>query len=497
MKFSRMKHTLCLIFAGVLLLSSCATGENAPESTETETVSADTVQEETEITRENTPDNLPADLKFNGETVVFHVRGDDGCIKEFQTEELTGEAINDARYHRNIAVSDRLNVKLDVAVGDGWEKYNNTVSAIRASIQAADGAYDVIAGWSARIPSLSLEGLFLDAQTIPYLDLEMPWWNQSCRTELKIGNRLFFVTGDITQSMIDPMYVYVFNQKVASDHGIEDPYTVVNEGRWTLDYVRQQTSALGTDLNGDGKMDENDFWGLATFQVNGMDNYMQGALVSLMKRDAEGMPVLDVDMERMTTLIEKVYALCFENPGCYVAGATEGSIAFAAFKEDRALYTTMGMSQVRSELAEMESDFGILPYPKLNEAQSEYGTRVQDSLTLFSVPIDCQKVDIAGATMEAIAAENYRKVTPTVYDIAMKKKYSRDPESAAMIDLIQASVLINFESIYNESIGNPWFIMRFMMQNKNKDFASYWAKEQGKVEKALEKAVTQIREIDT
>ena len=180
-----------------------------------------------------------------------------------------------------------------------------------------------------------------------------------------------------------------------------------------------------------------------------------------------------------------------------MAGATEGSIALAAFKEDRALYTTMAMSSVRTDLAEMESDFGILPYPKFNEAQSEYGTRVQDSLTLFSVPIDCQKVDIAGATMEAIAAENYRKVTPTVYDVAMKTKYSRDPESAAMIDLIQASVLINFESIYNESIGNPWFIMRFMMQNKNKDFASYWAKEQGKVEKALEKAVTQIREMDT
>ena len=496
MKFCRMKHTLCLIFAGVLLLSSCAAGDKTPESTAPETAGADTVQEETEITRENTPDNLPADLRFNGETVVFHVRGDENCIKEFQIEELTGEAINDARYHRNIAVSDRLNVKLDVAVGDGWEKYNNTVSAIRASIQAADGAYDVVAGWSARIPSLSLEGLFLDAQTIPYLGLEMPWWNQSCRTELKIGNRLFFVTGDITQSVIDPMFVYVFNQKVAADHGIEDPYTVVNEGRWTLDYVRQQTSDLGTDLNGDGKMDESDFWGLATFQINGMDNYMQGARVSLMRRDAEGMPVLDVDMERMTTLIEKVYALCFENPGCYVADGDKGSIAFDAFKEDRALYTTMAMSSVRGSLADMESDFGILPYPKLNEAQSEYGTRVQDSLTLFSVPIDCQKVDIAGATMEAVAAENYRKVTPTVYDVAMKKKYSRDPESAAMIDLIQASVLINFESIYNESIGNPWFIMRFMMQNKNKDFASYWAKEQGKVEKALEKAVTQIREMD-
>ncbi|MCI6634852.1 MAG: hypothetical protein SOZ09_04590 [Eubacteriales bacterium] len=236
---------------------------------------------------------------------------------------------------------------------------------------------------------------------------------------------------------------------------------------------------------------------MATFQINGMDNYMQGARVSLMRRDADGMPVLDVDMERMTSLVEKVYALCFENPGCYVAEGTEGSIAFTAFKEDRALYTTMSMSNVRGDLAEMESDFGILPYPKLDETQSQYGTRVQDSLTLFSVPIDCRKVDISGAVMEAIAAENYRRVTPTVYDVAMKKKYSRDPESAAMIDLIQQSVLINFESIYNESIGNPWFIMRFMMGAKSKDFASYWAKEQGKVEKALQKAVEQIREMDT
>ena len=492
------KRVLVLLLCAAMLLPAC--GKDTQPETES-TADTDTVQhietEPEETTRATMRDNLPSDLRYNGETVVYYVRGDENCIAEFQIEEMTGEVVNDALYQRNIDVSERLNVKLETAVGNGWQAYGATIGAIRASIQASDGAYDVIAGWSAQIPSLSLEGLFLDAQTIPYLDLEMPWWNQSCRTELKIGNRLFFVTGDLTQTIIESMYVYTFNQKVADDLGIEDPYTVVNEGRWTLDYVRKQTGDIANDLNGDGKMDKYDSWGLATFQINGMDNYMQGARVSLMRRDADGMPVLDVDMERMTSLVEKVYALCFENPGCYVAEGTEGSIAFTAFKEDRALYTTMSMSNVRGDLAEMESDFGILPYPKLDETQSQYGTRVQDSLTLFSVPIDCRKVDISGAVMEAIAAENYRRVTPTVYDVAMKKKYSRDPESAAMIDLIQQSVLINFESIYNESIGNPWFIMRFMMGAKSKDFASYWAKEQGKVEKALQKAVEQIREMDT
>ena len=491
------KRVLVLLLCAAMLLPAC--GKDTQSETES-TTGTDTVQhietEPEETTRATMRDNLPSDLRYNGETVVYYVRGDENCIAEFQIEEMTGEVVNDALYQRNIDVSERLNVKLETAVGNGWQAYGATIGAIRASIQASDGAYDVIAGWSAQIPSLSLEGLFLDAQTIPYLDLEMPWWNQSCRTELKIGNRLFFVTGDLTQTIIESMYVYTFNQKVADDLGIEDPYTVVNEGRWTLDYVRKQTADLGTDRNGDGKMDKYDSWGLATYQVNGMDNYMQGARVSMMGRDADDVPVLDVDMDRMTSLVEKVYALCFENPGCYVEEGGNYDITYAVFKADRALYTTMMMSQVRTELADMESDFGILPYPKLDETQSAYGTRVQDGLTIFAVPIDCQKVEITGAVMEAMAAENYRKVTPAVYDVAMKTKYSRDPASAAMIDLIQQSVLINFESIYNESIGSPWFVMRDLMGKKSRDFTSYWASHVNKIERELGKAVEQIRAID-
>ena len=472
-----MKYTkrmcVCLLCAA-MLLPSCGNGKDTETETTADTVPAvESAVAETEITRATTPDNLPSDLKFGGETVVYQVRGDENCIAEFQIEELTGEVVNDALYQRNIDVSERLNVKLDTSIGNGWQAYGGTVSAIRASIQAADGAYDVIAGWSAQIPSLSLEGLFLDAQTI--------------------GNRLFFVTGDLTQTIIESMYVYTFNQKVATDLGIEDLYTVVNEGRWTLDYVRKQTVDLGSDRNGDGKMDKSDFYGIATYQVNGMDNYMQAARVSMMGRDADDVPVLDVDMDRMTSLIEKVYALCFENPGCYVEEGANYDISYAVFKADRALYTTIMMSQV---LADMESDFGILPFPKLDETQSEYGTRVQDGLTIFAVPIDCQKVDITGAVMEAMAAENYRKVTPAVYDVAMKTKYSRDPASAAMIDLIQQSVLINFESVYNESIGSPWFVMRDLMGAKSSDFASYWAKHVKRIERELGKAVDKIRDID-
>ena len=495
-----MKHRriITMLLCMLLLASACGKGASDNESKTENTVAQDTetVPAETEITRENTPDNLPSDLKFNGETVVFHVRGDQSCIEDFYVEELTGEPVNDATYQRNITVSDRLNVNIAVAVGESWENYTRTVSDIRASIQAGDGSYDAVAGWSACIPSLSVEGLFLDLQTIPYLDLEMPWWNQSCRTELVIANHLYFMTGDITKLSILPMYVYVFNQKVAQDQDIENPYTVVNEGRWTLDYVRAQTSDMANDLNGDGKMDETDVYGLATFYPNPMDCYMQSARVSMIDRDEDDLPVLNVDKERMATLVEKVYALCFENPGAFVDSGDSRANSVAMFKEDRALYTTLTMQFVGIELTEMESDFGILPFPKFDESQKEYGTRVQDALTLLSIPIDCKKTDVTGAVMEAIAAENYRKVTPALFDVTMKRKYSRDPESAAMIDLIQQSVLINFECIYNGSIGTPWDTLRVLMSKKSSDFASYWAKQEKTVEKALSKAVEKIRSID-
>jgi hypothetical protein len=61
------------------------------------------------------------------------------------------------------------------------------------------------------------------------------------------------------------------------------------------------------------------------------------------------------------------------------------------------------------------------------------------------------------------------------------------------MDLIEQSVLINFESLYNESIGNPWFVLRSLMPAKDSNFASYWAKNSKPIGKMLQKAVEKIQ----
>ena len=202
-----MKKLLSLLLALIMCAPafvSCAETEEtaSQDSTAPSAVEGveETVAEETEVSRENIPDNLP-ELDFNGETVTIHSRGDDQAYLEIGIEEMTGEPVNDAVYERNEMVSERLNVQLSPIRAEGWETYNNAIASLRASIMAADGAYDIIAGWSARIPSLSLEGLMLDLLTLPHLDLVQPWWNQSSVEELEIANKLYFVTGNIAKTM--------------------------------------------------------------------------------------------------------------------------------------------------------------------------------------------------------------------------------------------------------------------------------------------------------
>ena len=99
------KRVLVLLLCAAMLLPAC--GKDTQPETES-TADTDTVQhietEPEETTRATMRDNLPSDLRYNGETVVYHVRGDENCIAEFQIEEMTGEVVNDALYKRNIDV---------------------------------------------------------------------------------------------------------------------------------------------------------------------------------------------------------------------------------------------------------------------------------------------------------------------------------------------------------------------------------------------------------
>ena len=87
-------------------------------------------------------------------------------------------------------------------------------------------------------------------------------------------------------------------------------------------------------------------------------------------------------------------------------------------------------------LRDMSDEFGIIPLPKFDESQKEYRSFVNGASSMVCVPASCQDLERASVITEALASEAYATVTPVLYETYLKRKVSRDADSAEMIDYI-------------------------------------------------------------
>jgi hypothetical protein len=184
----------------------------------------------------------------------------------------------------------------------------------------------------------------------------------------------------------------------------------------------------------------------------------------------------------------------------YVDGKSEIT-ASSKFVEDEALFMFGFLSSpFGATLRDMESDYGIIPMPKLTPEQDRYYSSIHDTIPLYSVPVFAseEEIEVAGAVMEAQAAENYRKVFPTMYDIALKVKYNRDTTgsdtASRMIDIIHDNSTTDFVYVYNYVLAQMGTITRKLMGEKSTNFASTYKSLESAASAALEKLIEAVRE---
>jgi len=479
-----MKRFL-LIFITVIVLFSCGTdsdkdsGESAlPNETEAKL------------------DTLPDGLNFNGEVINIYVRGNSDGILEFYVENETGDIIEDSIYARNIAVEERINIKMNVIIGPGYETYRrDAITTIQNSIAAGDQEFDIIAGYSAHIPTLAVEGMFLNLLNLPYINLSQPWWNKSIVDELTIAGNLVFLAGDINLTFLDSCLIIYENNKLREDYNLPNIYDTVFADKWTIDYMYGLTKDIHHDLNGDGVMDVNDFYGALWDCINNADAFLAASQIRMTKMRDNNIPYLDVEHEKLTNLVDKVYNFFYNNEGSYVINYSTVPGDYPTMFKNQQGYITVGYLRHASGIyRDFETPYSIIPYPKYDELQEKYLTHVQDGMSILSVPINNQKHEAIGAFMEAAASESYRNVTPTYFGIAMKVKYARDETSAKMLDIIREGAYKNFACVYNYSIGSPYAVMRDLMMANSSNYASWFEKNEKPIEAAIDNLVAKMLE---
>lgn len=444
--------SLLLLVSIMLTLVSCSGGaDNTAASTDTtvDTAVSETLPAETELS-----DNLP-DTKFNGEELTMLIRSE--FLYEFDVEGLTGDIVSDSVYTRNRDIEERFDIRINIVdVTGSWSTQAQFLDTLSSSVMAADGAFSLVASAANyMLPTIS-NGYFMDLYAIPYIDLEKPWWSQGYVENMTIDGSLYLATGSASINFLDNMCVMFFNKGMVESYDLDNPYDLVNNGNWTFDRLMEMSSAVTGDINGDGEIKVEDRIGHFTYG-NMLIALTQSFNLDFSKRGDDGYPYITYMTDRMASAFDKMTEfynsddmLVYTNPGDTLSLAASMQNIFS---EGNKLIMSQVLSSA-SVMRDMETDFGIIPMPKYDDIQDRYYTCVMENLTVLGVPTSAEPPELSGILAEALAAEGYKEVTPAYFDIALQGKYSRDNESAEMLELIRDSAWFDFAYLNSVSLGS-------------------------------------------
>ncbi|MCL2518349.1 MAG: hypothetical protein FWF15_07290 [Oscillospiraceae bacterium] len=473
-----MKRIILLILVTILLFSCSNSGEIVPNKAD-ETTTNDAIETTIVQIREDIPVS-----DFNGYEFRILTRDADHHLKEVQAEMENGDILNDVVYRRNRAVEDKLNINIKIITTPEVTEQELT-QYFSKSVLADEDAFDLALPHTVNAGTAATQGIMFNWHNVPYIDFNKPWWNKVIVDELTINGKLFLAMSDFGISAIDYTWVMLYNYKIGNDYDIPNLFDIVKAGNWTIDLFQSYIKNVSGDLNGDGIFDHNDFYGFITHFNSAIQNWMFALDQKVTKMDADGYPQLIVNTEKMVSIVEKVYDILFTgNNTLYLDSSNKLRDALNPIGHDQAVATkfesdTVMFAAIRMQYIEllrnMQSEYGIIPFPKYDSKQPAYYTHVDGHAPLMSLPLTITNVERIGIIIEALSAETYREVVPAVMDLVLQSKFARDAVSYEMLELILDGRVYTFGYIYDGWKGMQWALTN-LMGSKSKDFASYYQK---------------------
>ncbi|MCL2773475.1 MAG: hypothetical protein FWD71_09005 [Oscillospiraceae bacterium] len=411
-------------------------------------------------------------------------------IEDYDIEEMNGEVLNDAIYKRNLIIKEMFNLKFETVHAN-----DQIGSFISKSIQSGIDEYDAVAPLLNNAESFAENGYAVNIYQTK-LSIDAPWWDQNILKSTSIGGAAYYIAGDIFIKHYDGLALLMFNKKMLADLGLDSPYGYVENNEWTMDKFNEMVKGVYLDLDNNGKRNRYDRYGFAT-QVDYLISFVNGSGQLFMDKDKNDLPVFVGYNEKMSNILDKMlmhYAsddtYCIHRDASKEGGWNAGNIPQTwVFPEGRALFYWGLPRYINLYLRDMEDDFGILPIPKWDSSQDRYYSTVNgwNSYT-FMLPRTVSDIEKNSVVLDAMAYYGRQLIKPAYYDICLQRKYTRDEESGAMLDII-------FSSAHYEPAGAGVFIDALCnaIQTNKINIASIYEKNSGKIDTAIQQIIDEYK----
>ncbi len=472
------KRIFVCLLAALLCSGMISCGTPAEETTSAETTAAETVTETVET--EQTPD-LP-EKDFGGYT--YRILATEVTYKYIHSEEVTGEVINDAVYEANVQVGEQFNI--------GYEMIpltsNSDQSLIQAYIMAGDDAYDIAQLHDCTTGSMALNGWFHNIYDVPYVEPSNPWWPQFTVESLTLNGKMYYISNYTTYRGLHETRVTFFNKDMIVDMSMENPYDLVKEGTWTIDKMAELSNSVYIDTNGDGKQDKEDVMGFVF--TSAPYCWTESFGIEAYKKEGPNSAniTLDINHETTYTLVDKLYNwMGSGSDTVWVNFSGDRNEAMEMFAAGKGLFTFKCIGDQLPYLMDTELNYGIVPFPKVDEHQADYVSACTD--LLLSIPVTATDLERTGIIVEAMSYAGYKHILPAYCETALKNRYSTDQESAEMLDMIFQNRIISFAYLFVNMVPSGMQYQLIAQTVNNNNVASYYQKNESKELATIEKIV--------
>lgn len=422
-------------------------------------------------------------------------------------ESLGDEAIKASVEVRNTKIKKYFGVSIvrqTVPQGDLY-------SAANKACQQMNDDYSVFRLRLDQALKLALTGMLLDINEERWIDLSQDWWDDGITESLLLYEGAYFALGDICTVDDDATWVVLFNKDIYKEK--YDPQTLYElvksgdnvSGGWTVDVMKSLAQEFTKEDNDDSKnIYDSNYSGGGRYGLTVQWAVADALMVSnnynlMIYDDTDPFKVRERETAELITAVNEVFEFMGgDNPNqdwlllAEQAQQTLGNgrdvyaeLIRPMFKANRSLFFICHVGTI-GLIRDMETEFGILPMPKLDQTQSKYGNTVQyncaDCYVIPNVGKD-KNAEFAAYILEALAYYSSTEydaatgekasLTYAYYETVLKRKSVRDNDSVEMLDLIFENRI--FDIALALKLKNVDNVIRTSIQGDNNTFSSSYA----------------------
>lgn len=331
---------------------------------------------------------------------------------------------------------------------------------LKASVLAGDDTYAVVMTHNAYgMTDLMTASILTDLAEMNErheIHLNAGYWDKAIMEDVSLGGHMYVGYNDF---LLPNHHMVVFNRSMYAPYVDMEGnlYDHVRAGDWTLEKMAY-VAALVSGQNADGEI----VYGFGSNGGQQLFAFVLAGGVKVVDKKEDGIPyvagVADTH-DRWASLIEWVYDLCnADNAYDWQENLVSPGQNHKILSSGRVLLSLASTSEYRT-LQGRATTYGVLPYPKYDEAQTDYHTLYYGGM--LGVTTAVRDTAIVGRTLDLLA-RHANPVHAAFAETVLGTSAEDAPDDVRMLEIMENTMTSDLIYVaYDDGYGDPLFNCMF------------------------------------